>query len=349
MFKTIRNVLLLLAIITFITFLIGLSSDNSKYVQISDINDFQQYLQHSIVQHNKETDILYIGNETIDKTDLDSIFKKIMEDLYLKNSVDSWSYSVNGYKGWLHIEINTVYRTSMEEEESLDKIVNNIMATIIKDNMNDFEKIKAIHDYIILNSEYSLNTTNSAFSPYTLVTEGKGVCSAYALLAYKMLSKCNIEAYIVEGETTQAHAWNLVKLDNKFYHIDTTWDDPIEDRKGLVQYTYFLTSDAYMSKDHKWDTSLYPKATDLSYDWLHSIKEAYTVGKTIHYISDAGQVKQISYTTTPSRDNKLNKTDDIDTQVATNYKYEKPRFTIIGTIREGMFTTIEIFNKIIRK
>ena len=34
------------------------------------------------------------------------------------------------------------------------------------------------------------------------------------------------------------HAWNLVELDGKWYHLDATWDDPMPDQgeDALHQY-----------------------------------------------------------------------------------------------------------------
>ena len=50
----------------------------------------------------------------------------------------------------------------------------------------------------------------------------------------------------VSGYATGGHAWNLVEIDGEWYHVDTTWDDPIPNREGYVRYDYFLKSDSYM-------------------------------------------------------------------------------------------------------
>ncbi|MEI0738920.1 hypothetical protein VQ056_23700 [Paenibacillus sp. JTLBN-2024] len=52
------------------------------------------------------------------------------------------------------------------------------------------------------------------------------------------------------------HAWNLVLLDGKWYHLDTTWDDPAPDRKGEIGFGYYLRTDAQMKKDHAWTKKL---------------------------------------------------------------------------------------------
>lgn len=37
--------------------------------------------------------------------------------------------------------------------------------------------------------------------------------------------------------------WNKVHIGNAWYNVDVTWDDPINDRPGHAQHTYFLLSD----------------------------------------------------------------------------------------------------------
>ena len=39
------------------------------------------------------------------------------------------------------------------------------------------------------------------------------------------------------------HAWNLIKIDGEWYHIDVTWDDPTPDLLGRVNHVFFLISD----------------------------------------------------------------------------------------------------------
>ena len=61
---------------------------------------------------------------------------------------------------------------------------------------------------------------------------------------------------------TDKHVWNAVKIDDKWYHIDLTWDDPVVlNGSDTILYDYFLiTSDELLKKDlsqHKYDKDLY--------------------------------------------------------------------------------------------
>lgn len=75
--------------------------------------------------------------------------------------------------------------------------------------------------------------------------------------------------YVSGNVGEELHAWNLVKLDGEWYHLDTTWNDPIYTGifkwLGEQTYDYFLISDKKMKKDHEWDYELYPQTALKSY------------------------------------------------------------------------------------
>jgi hypothetical protein len=99
-------------------------------------------------------------------------------------------------------------------------------------------------------------------SAYDGLANGKTVCQGYALLTYEMFNQAGIPVKIVEGRAGgQAHTWNLVQIDGKWYHLDTTWDDPIPDAAGRAVYNYFNLTDAQMKADHTWKLKSYPAAT----------------------------------------------------------------------------------------
>lgn len=153
------------------------------------------------------------------------------------------------------------YLTTYEQERYVNGKVEAILATVDSSTMSDFDKVKFVNDYIVQQTRYSEATAASPHSAYAVLFEGKGVCQGYALLAYKMLDELGVENLYVTGEVADGgHAWNLVKLDGSWYHLDTTWNDPLPDRGKGVSYSYFLVSDAQLQKDHAWDGAKYPRA-----------------------------------------------------------------------------------------
>ena len=148
-----------------------------------------------------------------------------------------------------------------------------ILGEIITPNMTQFDMCIAIHDYIVTHGTYdkgelSIIGQRKEYShiAYGFLTEGEGICSGYTDTFKLLADMLRIENIIVEGTAldSQEHAWNMVKLNDKWYHIDCTWDDFVPDEEGRPPFhIYTLVNDAAMeANSHVWDRDAYPEATD---------------------------------------------------------------------------------------
>lgn len=137
----------------------------------------------------------------------------------------------------------------------------NIIVRIINGGMSEFDKVKAIHDYIVINVEYpsSIDMNNrSLFTAEGALVNKLAVCQGYAEAFSLLCYKAGIQTEMVygtadNGQSTESHAWNLVRIDGVWYQIDTTWDDPITQNTAggaNLRYNYFLIPDSVMSLDH---------------------------------------------------------------------------------------------------
>ncbi|GGH39093.1 transglutaminase domain-containing protein [Paenibacillus segetis] len=191
------------------------------------------------------------------------------KDPYTKYIVDRYAYSWRGTAGYAKISVQITYRETAEQSAYVNERVRTILKEIIGPNMNDHQKVKAIHDYVVMNLKYDENLQR--YTAYEGLRTGEAVCQGYTLLTYKLLKGAGLENLIVEGTAGgQLHAWNLVLLDSKWYHIDTTWDDPIRDSLTGIRYTYYLRTDKQMRSDHTW-TKNYPAATSTYKEILHNL------------------------------------------------------------------------------
>ncbi|WP_400195179.1 transglutaminase domain-containing protein [Lysinibacillus telephonicus] len=183
-----------------------------------------------------------------------------------------------------NIKVHQSYLTNAAQEEVVNEKVAAILATVDPASLTDFERVKFVNDYIVKNTEYSEETSASPHSAFAIVQENRGVCQGYALLALKMLQAFGVETKYVVGEVyTGGHAWNLVKVDGEWYHLDTTWNDPTPDRKNIVSYGYFLMNDEKMELDHSWIQSDYPSADSNKYAFMAQVDHAYEVDGMIYY------------------------------------------------------------------
>ena len=154
-------------------------------------------------------------------------------------------------------------KVTLTGSSKYDKKVKTIAAKIVKDNMTDVQKVKAVHDYLIKNTVYDQACWPHGQDSYTaegLLKNKTAVCEGYAKAFLAFMYVLDIPCKMVVGYAGNIpHGWNVVKVDGKWYQIDVTWDDPVPDKKGRVSYSYFLLSDQEMAKDHTTKTKGLPK------------------------------------------------------------------------------------------
>lgn len=102
-----------------------------------------------------------------------------------------------------------------------DKKIKTIAAKIVKDNMTDVQKVKAVHDYIIKNTAYDQEFWLHGDAPFTaegLLKNKSAVCEGYAKTFLAFMYEIGIPCKMVVGyaDPNLDHAWNMVKVDGKW-------------------------------------------------------------------------------------------------------------------------------------
>ena len=129
----------------------------------------------------------------------------------------------------------------------------------ITDDMSDYEVVLRVYENIIKLVDYDsvelekvekiekakgkgkAEKRYDLSSVYGALVNKKAVCAGYAKAAQYLLQLCGIECLYVTSDT---HAWNMVKLEDKYYHLDVTWGDGSNTKKELnhsdeIGYDYF--------------------------------------------------------------------------------------------------------------
>lgn len=201
------------------------------------------------------------------------------------NTTNSGSGNAVGEKDSSKLTQTTSNSNSTEEKKLAGEIINKI----ITKGMSDYDKVKTIHDYIIMNVDYDyanyLNNTipSRSYTALGALKYNYAVCAGYAKVFQLMCQLAGLECTYIVGDTPRgSHAWNQVKIDGKWYNVDTTWDDPVSSDKKFDDhkyncYSYFLISDEIMYKDHtpktkveKCSSSLIQKAYETVAPWQTS-------------------------------------------------------------------------------
>ena len=168
---------------------------------------------------------------------------------YGGSEVDIYFYGSNKHQFIFH---NTYY-TSAEQEDIVEEEIEKVLSSLSLDDKTDYEKIKAIYDYICCNTVYDYENLNDTeyklkYTAYAALLNKTSVCQGYALLLYRMLLESGIDCRIITGVGNGGrHAWNIVELGDAYYNADATWD-AVYMQAGF-DYNFFLSSNAGF-KDH---------------------------------------------------------------------------------------------------
>jgi len=260
----------------------------------SKIATFEQLTNEIAKQLNQfatEIKITYSGSMTdFDKKYMEAFEKAQQQATYASGHLQGVSMTADSAG---NIAYKVKYFTNTTQETAVQKKIDSVLKTIIKPSMTQFQKVKAINDYIVSNTTYGTKTKASPHSAYALLFEGQAVCQGYALSAYKMLEQAGLETKYVVGYVNgnEAHAWNMVKVDGKWYHLDTTWNDPLPNRIGASSYDYFLVTDTQLKKDHSWITANYPAATSTTYSFMQNVHFAHQMNNTLFFSNTADNDK----------------------------------------------------------
>lgn len=141
----------------------------------------------------------------------------------------------------------------------IEKVRDYILSNL--EGKTDYEKIKMVHDYLVDSIEYDSSLSkDNIYNIYGALVSRECVCEGYAKAFQYLMNEVGIDNVIVIGtgtnsnNKTESHAWNYVKLNNNWYAVDVTWDDPILIGSGKLpeksKYKYFLKGSITMNENH---------------------------------------------------------------------------------------------------
>lgn len=192
------------------------------------------------------------------------------------------------------IGITLNYNVNYEEEahtrtQELDSAINEIISGM--PDGSDYDKIKYLHDALILKCDYSENAV-SPFTAYGALVEGRATCQGYADAMHLLLSRAGYETCFATGigeSEAVTHKWNYVLVGDDWYIIDPTWNDPEgEEDKSYINYDYLFISEEVLLTDHKetFDSPYYDVPLADSMELNYHIVNGY-------YAEDYEQLKEI--------------------------------------------------------
>ena len=165
-----------------------------------------------------------------------------------------------GYTYWTSgssiTKIQFTYLTNAkEEQQELDAALQEVKSKIDTSGMSDEEIVLAYHEYLTSTVAYAYEdyfngtiAANHGYDMYGALVKHSCVCQGYAETMFYLLREAGLSCAIASSGNIN-HAWNIVKIHGKWYHIDATWDDPVWDMPGRSYHDYFLVSFDTMNKN----------------------------------------------------------------------------------------------------
>jgi len=230
---------------------------------------------YTILNSGMETYMMYCDDEYT--TCLEDT-ERIATDYRILSNINNFVHPYNSYNkfyvatnalGKVDIKVDKLY--SDAEIEEINNNIENIKNNILSSEMSKREQIKAFHDYVINNTVYDIkraddindhiqeDNKNNSHKANGVLKNHIALCSGYTDLMAIFLSSIGVPNYKISNEK---HVWNAVYLDNNWYHLDLTWDDPITNTgENILIYDYFLITteqlEALDVSQHRYDKTVY--------------------------------------------------------------------------------------------
>lgn len=200
-----------------------------------------------------------------------------------QDALSAISNYVHPYNGFSNIEtkydsfgkitINVVRNYNSEQIKAINEKLDVLYPQLVLPERSVRENILAIHDYIIHLTQYDSDRndfniikyhSDIAYGP---LLEGYGICGGYTDLMELFLERMGIKSFKVSSEH---HVWNAVLLDDQWYHLDLTWDDPVaSDGSNYLEHDFFLIPTKKLfelegTEDHRFYLDYYPELKEAS-------------------------------------------------------------------------------------
>ena len=244
-------------------------------------------LYDAAISFTEEVDISHLGYTTATlEGEVSRFFFTNPELFYVDNGYSVYTAGEGGVVQRIRLRYLTTPTVAQSQlafyHNVLDEVVSGIPA-----GATEFDKVLYLHDYLVQNyaydyaglaTEQATGESVAVRDVYTFFSGKVGVCQAYMLAMIALCEEAGISCLPVTSDA-MSHAWNLVRVDGEWYHVDVTWDDAGGAQSAVypsyVSYEYFLLSGEALyeggrtaqwlaserSDSEKYDTAIWHKTT----------------------------------------------------------------------------------------
>ncbi len=230
---------------------------------------------------------IYYGIEKFEKRisldttaeNLHKIYNMVINDNPKLFYINPFKYSYYKYST-NKIEVEPIYLYNMEKVEDIRLKINSVLKSFkenIKKIESKLERERYIHKILMSNINYKYGYDESDIECHTIVgsfVHKQAVCDGISRAFKYLCDIAKINSTVVVGnswneyEEKQPHAWNIVKINGNWYHIDVTWDLNLSQRFKYVRYDYFNLTEEETLRDHR-DFKIIEDCTSLKNNFFY--------------------------------------------------------------------------------
>ena len=144
-----------------------------------------------------------------------------------------------------------------------------VIKSVIKKGMSDYEKEEAIYEYLTKGMKATTNiltvisdTSTDNDNPHDVLKNHSAVCVGYATTFRMFMQMFGIDCKVVHN-TSLSHSWDLVKLEDGWYHTDCYMDNNSSSRRN-----FNMDQQRCRQEGHEWNTEFFPAATGKKYNYV---------------------------------------------------------------------------------
>ena len=141
-----------------------------------------------------------------------------------------------------------------EHIQAMDSRIKKLVRTA--SDMKAWDKEKYIHDFICENVKYDKLKKQYSHEIIGALGNGVAVCEGIAKAVKALCDEMGIWCIIALSEANPEkgikyrHAWNVVRIQGKYYHLDSTFDNTLS-KDDVIRYDYYNLSDKQIFRDHE--------------------------------------------------------------------------------------------------
>ena len=210
-------------------------------VYYTDLEEAGAVLRKQIVNRNEKATVCFESTESDPRKVSRDVFDAALVHTGVSDEGDYLKWNYGGYKagisyypkGGKYFYTFTYlvdYYTTAEQEAVLAEEIDKLIASLNLSGKGHFDKIMAVHDYLRDNVQYDYTHLNDPdyklqYTAYAALLNKTAVCQGYANLFYRIMLELGVDTRIISGTSgSKPHGWNIVRLDDRYYDIDSTWD-----------------------------------------------------------------------------------------------------------------------------